>query len=72
MDQENRLVNIGGYLFSRETFQELVLYVWRGGYPRWKEEVRPLYVLEMKKEIEKSQNWIFNNIQFSHPIPFSP
>ena len=36
----NRTIDIGSYRFSRDTFQELINYVWRGGYPRWRNEIR--------------------------------
>ena len=57
-------VDIGPYRFSSKVFQELVLYVWRGGYPRWKDEIRPDYVLAMKNKIEKNRQNIFANIDF--------
>ena len=40
-----REIAIGEYRFSRKTFEELIKYVWRGGYPCWKGEVRPDYIL---------------------------
>ena len=30
-------IEIGVYRFNRVQFQELIKYVWRGGYPRWKD-----------------------------------
>jgi hypothetical protein len=45
-------------------FQELVKYVWRGGYPRWKDELRPDYVLAMKDKIEGHRQGLFEKIQF--------
>lgn len=47
-------VDIGGYSFDRFVFHDLIRYVWRGGYPRWREEKRPEYVLKMKEKIEAS------------------
>jgi hypothetical protein len=47
--RKNTEVEIGGYRFSQENFQELILYVWRGGYPRWRDDRRPDYVEAMKK-----------------------
>lgn len=55
-------VQIGEYLFSTEVFQDLVQYVWLGGYPRWRDGTRPDYVLEMKKAVEESRLWIFEGI----------
>ncbi len=40
-------VTIGEYAFSLPAFTELVAYVNRGGYPRWKDEQRPDYVVAM-------------------------
>jgi hypothetical protein len=57
-------VDIGEYKFSRKTFQELVAYVWRGGYPRWRDEIRPDYVLDMKTKIASHSRKLFENIQF--------
>jgi hypothetical protein len=37
--------------FSPEEFAELIAYVDRGGYPRWKDEVRPAYVREMLEKL---------------------
>ncbi len=55
-----REIQIGDYLFSFTTFQELIRYVWRGGYPRWKNEVRPACVLAMREEILSSRAQFFN------------
>ena len=49
-------VKIGSYLFDKIVFHELIQYVWQGGYPRWKDEKRPQYVIEMKDRIQKSRN----------------
>ena len=57
-------VDIGEYKFSRETFQELVAYVWRGGYPRWRDGTRPDYVLDMKAKIARYPHKLFENLQF--------
>ena len=57
-------IDIGEYKFSRKTFQELILYVWQGGYPRWRDGLRPDYVLEMKIKIEGCRQGLFENIQF--------
>ena len=57
-------VDIGEYKFSRNIFLELIKYVWRGGYPRWKDEIRPHYVEEMKKNIERHRNPLFEDIRF--------
>ena len=56
-------VDIGEYKFSHKTFRELIKYVWRGGYPRWRDAIRPDYVLEMKTKIENHCQGLFENIQ---------
>lgn len=61
-DRENGTVSIGEYLFSKEVFQKLIEYVWLGGYPRWKDDVRPAYVREMKERVEKSGHWLLSGI----------
>ena len=55
-------IQIGDYRFTRVQFQELIKYVWRGGYPRWKNETRPDYVTAMKEILLQNRNGIFNNI----------
>lgn len=40
-------VAIGPFTFDRLAFMELVRYVWVGGMPRWKNDVRPGYVDRM-------------------------
>jgi hypothetical protein len=57
-------VDIGAYKFSRKTFQELIKYVWRGGYPRWRDGIRPDYVLDMKTKIEGRRRGLFERIKF--------
>jgi hypothetical protein len=57
-------IGIGAYRFTRASFQELIKYVWRGGYPRWKDEVRPDCVSRMKSKIVTSHNALFGGITF--------
>ena len=59
-----RKIAIGEYRFSRKTFEELIKYVWRGGYPCWQDEVRPDYIFIMKTAIERHRQGLFENIQF--------
>ena len=63
VDKDRESIAIGDYVFARSSFQELIKYVWRGGYPRWKDEVRPQYVLDMKKTIEQSEAMLFDGLQ---------
>lgn len=58
-DMKADRIRIGDYLFTREVFHELIHYVWRGGYPRWKDEKRPDYVTAMKEKIEQCKNRLF-------------
>jgi hypothetical protein len=62
VDQENETVSIGEYLFTKEVFHQLIQYVWVGGYPRWKDEIRPAYVLEMKGHLEKAAGWLTHGL----------
>ena len=57
-------IEIGVYRFNRGQFQELIKYVWRGGYPRWKDEIRPGYVRVMKDTLSQNCKGIFNGIVF--------
>ncbi|MFP3928467.1 MAG: hypothetical protein ACLFUP_06140 [Desulfobacteraceae bacterium] len=58
-------VQIGGFDLDLEVFQELVRYVWLGGYPRWRGMVRPPYVMEMKQRIEAGSNLLFRGLRLS-------
>ncbi len=58
LDPENETVSIGEYLFTKEVFHQLIQYVWVGGYPRWKDDIRPDYVMEMKGCLEKADAWL--------------
>jgi len=62
IDQETEEVSIGPYRFTRTGFQELIKYVWQGGYPRWKDEIRPDYVVAMKDKIALSSCGIFSGL----------
>ncbi|NOX34162.1 MAG: hypothetical protein GXP56_10575 [Deltaproteobacteria bacterium] len=55
-------VSIGQYVFGVKVFRELIRYVWQGGYPRWKDQVRPSYVIEMKNQVLKSHNAFFKGV----------
>lgn len=57
-------VDIGEYKFSRKNFQELIKYVWRGGYPGWQDGIRPSYVEAMKAKIEAHRRGLFEKIKF--------
>ena len=57
-------VDIGAYKFNQTSFQELITYVWQGGYPRWRDGIRPDYVINMKTKIENNRRGLFEKIQF--------
>jgi hypothetical protein len=56
-------VSIGNYRFTRASFQELIRYVWQGGYPRWRDEIRPDCVFSMKEAIRLSSCQILGGLE---------
>jgi hypothetical protein len=60
MDKKSDQMKIGEYAFSRVSFLELIRYIWLGGYPQWRDGIRPDYVLAMKAEIDHSKSWPFD------------
>ena len=63
-DRRARRVAIGDVEMTLETFHELVRYVWRGGWPRWRDEVRPPYVVAMRDALARSASWLFAGIDW--------
>jgi hypothetical protein len=63
-DRTTGRVAIGGVEVTVAVFHDLLRYVWRGGYPRWRDEVRPAYVVAMKERLEKSARWPFDGIDW--------
>jgi len=61
-DAENETVAVAEYLFPKGVFHQLIEYVWLGGYPRWRDGVRPDYVLEMKKTLERATGWLLRGL----------
>jgi len=57
-------VVIGDYRFDRDSFHELIRYVWRGGYPRWKNDSPPPYVRTMAAAIVASGHRVFDGVSF--------
>ncbi|UCD79787.1 MAG: hypothetical protein JSW26_31130 [Desulfobacterales bacterium] len=57
-------IQIGDYRFNRMQFQQLLLYVWRGGFPRWRDETRPAYVIRMRDKLLRNCRGIFKGIVF--------
>jgi len=64
IDGEGHEAVLGPFRFGRLSFQALANYVWRGGYPRWKDEIRPDYVLSMRGSIEAGGHGIFDGMAF--------
>ncbi|MCJ7595932.1 MAG: hypothetical protein MUO52_14290 [Desulfobacterales bacterium] len=64
LKKTSETVAVAEYLFTKGVFQKLIEYVWLGGYPRWRDGVRPPYVMEMKDRIEKSRHWLFAGLLF--------
>ena len=59
---DETVIDIGDYRFRRSQFQELIKYVLRGGYPRWKDDIQPGYVREMKDKILQNPKGIFRDL----------
>ncbi|MGM0426692.1 MAG: hypothetical protein ACQEQ7_05605 [Thermodesulfobacteriota bacterium] len=53
---------IGPYEFTLAQFGALIHYVWEGGYPKWREASRPVYVIRMKTRVEKSPLNLFADL----------
>ena len=62
-------IQTGDYRFDRTQFQNLIDYIWRGGYPRWQGEIRPAYVKTMREKILQNRNGIFEGIAFNTMDP---
>lgn len=58
-------VSIDGVEMTPDVLRELVRYVWRGGYPRWRGEVRPEYVVETRDAIERGGSWLFAGVDWN-------
>ena len=52
-------IDFGEYRFNRFQFHELIKYVLRGGYPRWKDEIKPDCVIEMNDKINQTRKKFF-------------
>jgi len=60
---EGDWVSLGPYRFTRRVFQDLIGYVWQGGYRRCKYEVSPDYVVTVKEGIGLSLCAIFSGLK---------
>jgi len=63
-DRERQDFCLGEYRFTIDSFQELLKYVWRGGYPKWKDDSRPACVRAMHRAVGQSRHWLLNGIVF--------
>lgn len=63
-DADAKSVFIGQYQFDQGVFAQLLQYVWKGGYPRWKDEQRPTYVQQMVEAVLESDCWLFTETRF--------
>jgi len=61
-NQNGSEITIDEYRFDRTSFHQLIEYVWKGGYPRWKDGIRPDHVIHMKNCISQSRNKLFEGI----------
>lgn len=52
-DRRMSSISVEEFIFDEEEFRALVAYVDRGGYPRWQDEMRPLYVQTMMKRLKE-------------------
>ena len=68
LEEAGKMIRIGDYLFSKEGLAELLNYVWLGGYPRWKQGIRPSYVLKMKEKVEASRHPLFKGMDLSQSL----
>jgi hypothetical protein len=62
INQKDDKIGIGEYFFDRTSFQELIKYIWLGGFPCWKDGIRPDYVSKMKGMIKKSKKPLFDGL----------
>lgn len=59
---ESGFFRFGPYEFTKSTCHELIRYVWQGGYPRWKQDVRPACVSAMADRIARGTNRFFSGV----------
>lgn len=59
ISRDDGTIVIGKYKFNKEQFHEVIAYIWRGGMPMWKNNIRPDYVNDMMKAVLSSKHWLF-------------
>jgi hypothetical protein len=62
VDASGSTIEIGDYMFSREAFHNLLQYLWVGGYPTWKADTRPGYLVTMRERVLASGHPLFDGI----------
>jgi hypothetical protein len=62
IDERMEQITIGVFVFNRPVFQDLIHYVWVGGFPRWQDNLRPDYVLSMQERIKRSNKPLFEGL----------
>lgn len=62
-DRAKGFVSLDGYRFTDSQFSDLVAYVDRGGYPRWRDDARPPYVREMVGELRRLKSCFAERIE---------
>jgi len=65
INEKEKKIGLGKYVFSFPGFHALIQYVWQGGYPGWKDERPPEYVMKMKDALEKSSWKLFENMKLN-------
>ena len=65
VNPNGEFIAVGNYAFNRPQFHALLRYVWVGGYPRWKNNVRPAYVVDMAAAAQASAHPLFAGADFS-------
>jgi len=58
-DEPTSTVSIEQFVFDQMTFGALIAYVIRGGYPRWRDGIRPHYVQEMMEKLSEISSPLF-------------
>jgi len=63
--EDGSKIAVGTYHFGRSEFHRLLDYVWLGGYPRWRDGVRPDYVRAMHDRALLTPHPLFSSLVFS-------
>ncbi len=61
VDSTALTIRVGDYVFDKPVFNELIRYLWVGGYPQWRNGVRPDYIMKMKESVEHSFHPLFGS-----------